>query len=62
MRLQRSLRLEERTLEGLWSLIPVEHRRHAQTQLGRVMAKAVREETRAQVPQIQEEQDEPGVE
>jgi hypothetical protein len=62
MRSQRALRLDERALEGLWSLIPVEHRQRAQTQLGRVVAKAAREETRAQASQTQEEHDEPGIE
>lgn len=63
MRSQRSLRLEERTLEGLWSLIPVEHRQRAQAQLGHAVSKAAREETRAQAPQTKEEEhDEPGIE
>jgi hypothetical protein len=62
MRSQRSLRLEDRALEGLWSLIPVEHRQRAQTQLGHVVSKAAREETRDQAQQTQEEHDEPGIE
>ena len=63
MRSQRALRLEERTLEGLWSLIPEEHRQRAQTQLGHIVSQAAREETTAQAAQTpQEEHDEPGVE
>ena len=62
MRSQRALRLEERTLEGLWSLMPVEHRRRAQAQLGHIVSKAAREETRVKMTQTQEEHDEPGVE
>ena len=62
MRSQRALRLEEREIEGLWRLVPKEHRQRAEALLGKVVAQAAREELKAKTAQKLEEHDEPGIE
>jgi len=65
MDLQQALRWEESALEGIWSVIPMEHQECVAALLGHLIAQAARAGTlvpAATSPASPEERDEPAAE